>query len=105
MTNNPTRGLAEKVTSAAFKTIGSDIELRARELLLDYLGVLIGGSVEPVGVSMGRYPETSPSDESSIYLKKRSTAAGAAMANGMAAHTLELDDVTNESSLHSGVVV
>ena len=105
MENNPTRRLAEMVQSAALGSIAQPVELRARDLLLDYLGVLIGGSVEPVGVAMGRYAETGPSDESSVYLKKRSGASVAAMANGMAAHILELDDVTNESSLHPGVVV
>ena len=105
MENNPTRVLAEIVQSVALGSIAKPVELRARDLLLDYLGVLIAGSVEPVGVAMGRYADTALSDESSVYLTKRSSAAVAAMANGMAAHILELDDVTNESSLHPGVVV
>ena len=105
MENNPTRVLAEIVQAVALGSIAKPVELRARDLLLDYLGVLIAGSVEPVGVAMGRYADTALTDESSVYLTKRSSAAVAAMANGMAAHILELDDVTNESSLHPGVVV
>tara|TARA_Y100000590_G_scaffold444906_1_gene576275 strand:- start:374 stop:1744 length:1371 start_codon:yes stop_codon:yes gene_type:complete len=105
MGNNPTQALAEMVLSDTITTNLRDVEIRARDLLLDYFGVLIGGSVEPVGHVMGRYAETDSSQEASVYLKNRSSSAVAAMANGMAAHTLELDDVTNESSLHPGVVV
>jgi 2-methylcitrate dehydratase PrpD len=36
---------------------------------------------------------------------QRTSAAWAALANGTAAHAVELDDVTTESSLHPGVAV
>lgn len=43
---------------------------------------------------------------STVYgRRERAEAVWAALANGVAAHGLEMDDVENRSSLHPGVVV
>ena len=45
------------------------------------------------------------SDASSVFPSGRSSAAGAAMANGVASHILELDDVHKGSTLHAAAPV
>lgn len=42
---------------------------------------------------------------SQLGVDDRATASWAALANGVAAHSIEMDDVTTESSLHPGVAV
>ena len=105
MTRNPSRDLAEFAAAVAPHALQPEVEARARGLLLDYLGVLIGGSALPVGARAAAYAQQAGDGEASVQLRDRAPAPLAALANGMTAHALELDDVTNVSSLHPGVVV
>ena len=105
MTRNPSRDLAEFAAAVSPDALQADVEARARGLLLDYLGVLIGGSTLPVSAHAAAYASQAGDGEASVHLRDRAPAPWAALANGMAAHALEFDDVTNESSLHPGVVV
>src|SRR5712691_458240 len=68
--------LAEFCAAFRWDTLEGDVQTRTRELLLDVIGA-----------------------------DRRTSAVWAAMANGTAAHAVELDDVTTESSLHPGVAV
>lgn len=80
---------------------------RARDLLLDYLGVCRRGAQADSSkaclqavralAELGRATIVGQTDGAS--------AAWAAMANGTAAHALEMDDVTSKSSLHPGVAI
>lgn len=105
MTHNPSRALAEFAAAVSPDALQPEVEARARDLLLDYLGVLIGGSALPVGKRAASYASQAGPGESSVQLRGSAPAPTAALANGMTAHALELDDVTNVSSLHPGVVV
>ncbi len=105
MAPSPDRELAEFVAATTAAQALPPVEQRARDLLLDHCGVLIGGSVEGAGSRAGAYAREGSAGEASVHLSGRTTAPLAALANGIAAHALELDDVTNESSLHPGVVV
>ena len=105
MTHNPSRALAEFAAAVSPDALQPPVEARARGLLLDYMGVLIGGSVLPVGERAASYASHAGLGESSVQLRGAAPAPTAALANGMTAHALELDDVTNVSSLHPGVVV
>lgn len=84
-----------------------DVRTRAAELTLDLLGVAIRGSAErstaPVRALVGGYVNSGGS--SGIGVVSRLVPAAAALLNGTAAHSIELDDVTRESSLHPGVAV
>ena len=53
MTRNPSRDLAEFAAAVSPHALQPEVEARARGLLLDYLGVLIGGSALPVGAARG----------------------------------------------------
>jgi 2-methylcitrate dehydratase PrpD len=86
--------------------LAPNVERRARELLLDHLGVLLRGTQEPAGQAAVRALERlGPAGPSTVALARRAQPATAALLNGILAHAIELDDVTNESSLHPGVVV
>jgi len=87
--------------------LGDEVRARTTELLLDLLGVALGGSHQPssapareVALRLGGVGTASV-----VGTAKQTTAVWAALANGTAAHALELDDVTTQSSLHPGVAV
>jgi 2-methylcitrate dehydratase PrpD len=76
---------------------------RARELLLDYLAVAergartgAGAAARTLGVAGSALVEGTA---------ERLAAADAALANGIAGHSIELDDTYEPASLHPGVVV
>ena len=83
------------------------MKARTRELLLDLIGVALAGSRQPssppaatVAFDLGGMRNATV-----IGTNQKTSAVWAAMANGTAAHAVELDDVTTESSLHPGVAV
>jgi 2-methylcitrate dehydratase PrpD len=82
--------------------------VRTRELLLDLLGVALAGSRQESSRS-ARAAALAVGGSSGqacvIGTGQRTSAPWAALANGTAAHAVELDDVTTESSLHPGVAV
>ncbi|MDQ6669170.1 MAG: MmgE/PrpD family protein [Chloroflexota bacterium] len=82
------------------------VQARTLELLLDLIGVGLAGSRQPsslaaadVAVSLGG------AGKATVLGGRTTSAVWAALANGTAAHAVELDDVTTESSLHPGVAV
>src|SRR5205814_5853743 len=87
--------------------LDDDVQARTRELVLDLIGVALAGARQPssppaahVATALGG------SGEASVFGSGQKTSAvWAALANGTAAHAVELDDVTTESSLHPGVAV
>jgi len=80
---------------------------RSKDLVLDALGVALRGSIEPStapAVAVAR--EAGGAGRASVAGAGFATgSAWAALANGTAAHAIEMDDVTTESSLHPGAVV
>jgi 2-methylcitrate dehydratase PrpD len=81
--------------------------VRTRELLLDLIGVALAGSRQDSSRSAvnATLALGGPGQACVIGSGQRTSAAWAALANGTAAHAVELDDVTTESSLHPGVAV
>jgi 2-methylcitrate dehydratase PrpD len=100
------RHLAEVLAGARFGDLSSAVVDDTRRSILDWLGSALGGSIEPparmaqrVVASLGK------SDEATVFGAGRSSAAGAALANGVASHILELDDVHKGSTLHAAAPV
>src|SRR5712692_4509989 len=99
--------LAEFCAELRWERLDDDGRARTRELLLDLIGVALAGSRQPssppaaeVALGLGG------NGEASVFgVERRTSAVWAALANGTAAHAVELDDVTTESSLHPGVAV
>src|SRR5579859_7992318 len=102
--------LAEVCASLRWAELGSDVQQRTLELLLDLIGVGLAGSRQPssppaaeVAFSLGGHGKATIFGTGGQH--QATSAVWAALANGTAAHAVELDDVTTESSLHPGVAV
>ncbi|MEK7862908.1 MAG: MmgE/PrpD family protein, partial [Chloroflexota bacterium] len=113
----PTQQLADFCASLDWPALPGDARERTKELVLDHVGVAIRGSATDSGQAVRRYVERTPpsgpsngapssTGRSSILgTNVRASAPWAALANGTSAHSIEMDDVTTESSLHPGVPV
>jgi len=80
-----------------------------RSLFLDFIGVAANGSrtdsAETYRAALDRLPEPNESPLAVIGTGRSRFAVPAAMANAVAAHSIEYDDVHNSASLHPGVVI
>jgi 2-methylcitrate dehydratase PrpD len=99
--------LAEWCSSLRWDALSDEVRGRTLELFLDLIGVALAGSRQPssppaaeVALNLGGAGKASI-----IGTRHQTSAVWAALANGTAAHAVELDDVTTESSLHPGVAV
>jgi 2-methylcitrate dehydratase PrpD len=98
--------LAEFAARARFADLPPDVIHDTRRAVLDWLGSALAGALEPpariaqrVVAGFGR------SEEATVFGAGRAAAAGAALANGVASHILELDDVHKGSTLHPAAPV
>jgi 2-methylcitrate dehydratase PrpD len=89
------------------RDLSSEVVDRTKYLLLDYLGVAIAGSLmdssQPVQRMLGRSASSGPC--TAIGTTAQSSPESAALANGAAAHSLEMDDTHQAGSIHPGVVM
>jgi 2-methylcitrate dehydratase PrpD len=100
------RILADFVASTAWSDLPRSAVLDTQRSILDWLGSAMAGSIEPpariaqqVVVSLGAR------DEATVFSSRRASAAGAALANGVASHILELDDIHKGSTVHAAAPV
>ena len=100
------RDLAAFAAHARFADLPQAAVADTRRAVLDWLGSVLAGSLEPparmtqrVGATFGR------SDEATVFSAGRASAPGAALVNGVASHILELDDVHKGSTLHAAAPV
>lgn len=92
--------------ACVWERLPREVRERSKELLLDLLGVALRGSAEPSSHPAQRLAlEQGAGGATLIGAGACAGAAWAALANGTAAHAIEMDDVTTESSLHPGVAV
>jgi 2-methylcitrate dehydratase PrpD len=109
MTSHPTADLARFCALLQSEDIPVRVRERVRYLLLDHLAVTLRGSILPSSLAcyqMLRQMAIGNAGPATIFGRgERAEAAWAALANGIASHGLEMDDVENRSSLHPGVVV
>ncbi|MGA7793838.1 MAG: MmgE/PrpD family protein [Candidatus Acidiferrales bacterium] len=89
------------------KDLSGEVVERAKYLLLDYLGVAIAGSLtessQPIHRMLARTASHGPCTV--IGTASQTTPEFAALANGAAAHSVELDDTHQAGSIHPGVVM
>jgi 2-methylcitrate dehydratase PrpD len=99
--------LADFCAGLRWAGLDGAVQARTRELLLDLIGVALAGSRQPSSPPAARVALDLGGAGAATVIGTRHTtsAVWAAMANGTAAHAVELDDVTTESSLHPGVAV
>ncbi len=98
--------LAAFCSSLCWSSLPPEARERTKELVLDLLGVAARGSRELSTAPVHAFVHAQgPGKATVIGAPFRASAAWAALANGTAAHAIEMDDVTTESSLHPGVAV
>ncbi|MDH3729702.1 MAG: MmgE/PrpD family protein [Acidimicrobiia bacterium] len=102
-----TKDLVERVGELDFGELSAGDLTATRTLLLDHLGVAANGAHTDSAAAMQRFTKASPVDEGSpvVGTRLRTEPLPAAMANAVAAHSIEYDDVHNAASSHPGVVV
>jgi 2-methylcitrate dehydratase PrpD len=87
--------------------LSSEVVERTKYLLLDYLGVAIAGSLtessQPIYRMLAR--SATPGPCTVIGTASQTSPESAALANGAAAHNVELDDTHQAGSIHPGVVM
>ncbi len=106
MNPGPTAALAEFAAEARFDALPSSVVDDTRRAVLDWLGSVLGGSQEPPAVMAREVVRgLGTSDDATVFGGARAAAACAALANGVASHILELDDVHKGSTLHAAAPI
>jgi 2-methylcitrate dehydratase PrpD len=106
MTAPVTRLLAETLSASSYADLPPAVVAETRRAILDWLGSALAGAVEPPAQMARRVVAgLGLSDDATVFGGDRSSAAGAALANGVASHILELDDVHKGSTLHGAAPV
>ena len=104
--NEPTRTLIAAVEAIALERLPRDVVVRAKDLILDHLGVsLYGTNLEWCRIVRDTIELEGGRSESTVYGGGFATARNAALINGTAGHAIELDDAHDESLSHPGCVV
>jgi 2-methylcitrate dehydratase PrpD len=104
--NSVSRRLAEVLSSTSYKDLPAQAITDANRAILDWLGCTLAGALEPQARMTQRVVAgLGSSTDATIFAGGRSSAAGAALANGVATHILELDDVHRGSTLHGAAPV
>jgi len=102
-----TRQLASFCHNLRYETLPPEVIDRAKYFFLDYLGVAVRGSLSESSQPLYRMNENIAAPSTGTVLGRREKTAFpyAALANGTAAHSLELDDTHQAGSIHLGVSV
>jgi 2-methylcitrate dehydratase PrpD len=101
------RRLAEEAVAIRDRPLPRDVVERALALLRDYLGVALGGAREDSSRTLRRGLAILGAHGEGTVLgyAERLPAPHAALANGAAAHALEMDDTHQGGSIHLGATV
>lgn len=100
------RLLADFSAAMTFDRLPKKVVVDTERAVLDWLGSAMAGSLEaPARMAQKVIAKLGQSNDATVFSAGRSSAAGAALANGVASHLLELDDVHKGSTLHPGAPV
>ena len=103
-----TKELARFCSKLKFENFPEEVVDRAKYFALDFVGVAARGSLENSTKAMHLFvKEMGPTTKGGVIIgtKMKAPHQYAALANGASSHSLELDDVNNEASLHPGVAI
>jgi 2-methylcitrate dehydratase PrpD len=102
-----TRALVEAVRGIRYDEIPQQACETARHCLLDYLGVALAGSQEPLtDILVGEVVRGEAASEAGIIGRpERATRLTAALVNGAAGHALDFDDTHTAMMGHPSVPV
>lgn len=105
-TDAVTRRLAEAMSATRYSNVPPHVLVDTRRAILDWLGSALAGSLEaPARLAQQIVAQLGASNDATVFSAPRSSAAGAALANGVASHILELDDVHKGSTLHGAAPI
>ncbi len=101
-----TRELAKFCSSLSYEDLSRDVVDRVRYLALDFLGVAVRGTLTKQAEIVRNFAKDMGCEGGVIIgTSMRAPYQYAALANGTSSHSLELDDLSNESSAHVGVAI
>jgi len=101
-----TRKLASFLSAARYGDLPPEVVAETERSLLDWLGSALAGSIEPPArFAQKVVARMGASRDATVFNAGRSSAAGAALANGVASHILELDDIHKASTVHAGAAI
>lgn len=102
-----TRDLVYFCAGVKFRDLPAEVVDQCKYLLLDFLGLALRGqSIDSTRTALKFALAAGCAGNATVLgTDNRLNPAYAALVNGAAAHSLELDDVVNEASLHPGTVV
>ncbi len=100
------RRLAGFLAGTAFGDLPPGVISDTKRAVLDWFGSAMAGALEPPA-RMARTVVAGfgSADEATVFPGVRTSALGAALANGVASHILELDDVHKGSTLHGAAPI
>lgn len=100
------RQLAEVLATTRYEDLPPLAVNDTVRAILDWLGSALAGALEPPArMAQAVVAGFGVSDEATVFGAGRASAAGAALANGVASHILELDDVHKGSTLHAAAPI
>ena len=101
-----TQELAGFCSRMTFNDLSDELIDRAKYRFLDFISVACRGSIEDPSQTVYRFVGEMEKGEGVIVgTSRKAPYLYSALANGTSAHSIEMDDVDNEASLHPGVVV
>jgi len=103
-----TKEIIQRCHNLNYDALSEGVIDRTKYLLLDYIGVAARGSLSDSSIPMLRLvQDLDKTAEGAVVVGTNISVSPplAALANGTAAHSLELDDVVNEASLHPAVAI
>jgi 2-methylcitrate dehydratase PrpD len=103
-----TKTLVAACRKISFDAFSEDVVARTKDLFLDFVGVAARGALEDSSAAMNRVVQGLDQNAGTMPVPGVNFCAhpaNAALAIGTAAHSIELDDVINASSLHPAVAV
>ncbi len=101
-----TRQLASFLSTARYGDLPPLVVAETVRSVLDWLGSALAGSTEPPArFAQKVVARLGISREATVFSAGRSSAAGAALANGVASHILEFDDIHKTSTVHAAAPI
>jgi len=98
-----TSKFTEFIVSTSYDQLPDDVIQKAKECFTDFVGVALRGSETESGEAVKNIIR--PGDESTVIGQGRSTPMEAGLANGIFAHSMDLDDGHRLAMLHPGACV
>ena len=103
---NVTRALAAALANVRYADLPSQVIDDAQRSVIDWLGSALAGALEPPArIAQGVAAALGHCNDATVFAAGRSSAAGAALANGVASHILELDDIHKQSTVHAAAPI